>query len=268
LQKLNKDNEHDFVIPSKINALVLDEGFWLDFCRSEERHSQVQANHVSYSWDALIESFIQHTVGGTQYYASASPLDDTETILRFMARENRTRRRLLGGSLLDLIDKTPKNVRATRVVLPSKPGDPHYVFLLLPHLEGIPESEYREVRLNFLSTCCLVTKLRFPEALDIVGIATESGQDQYRSEDAVYFDGRSWNKELRAEAISLQSDLGILKNTKMSHGTILDYPSELRKLEKRPHKRSEFTMKGNSRNLPCICGSGKKFKRCCGKNQS
>jgi hypothetical protein len=68
LQKLNKDNEHDFVIPSKINALVLDEGFWLDFCRSEERHSQVQANHVSYSWDALIESFIQHTVGGTQYY--------------------------------------------------------------------------------------------------------------------------------------------------------------------------------------------------------
>ena len=268
LQKLNKDKEHDFVIPSKVKVLFLEEGFWVDFCHSEERLSQIQADHISYAWDALIENFIHHIVEGTQHYTSSSNLQDSETILRFMARENRTRRRFLADALLVLIEKTPKNVRATRVILPSKPGDPHYVFVLLPHLDGIPEHEYREVRLGFLNACCLVTKLRFPKALDIVGIATETGQDQYRSEDALYFDGRSWNDELYAEAVSLQNDLGILTNTTMFHDTILDYPSERRKLEKGPYKKSKFTMRGNSRNSPCICGSGKKFKYCCGKSQS
>jgi hypothetical protein len=266
LQKLNKEKEHDFVIPPKMNAIFLEEGFWVDFCHGEERLSQVQANQISYAWDALIETFAQHIIEGTQYYTSASNLQESETSLRFMARESRTRRRLLAGSLLDLIEKTPKNVRATRVMLPSKPGDPHYVFLLLPHLESVPEPEYREVRLSLLNAYCLVTKLRFPKALDIVGIATETGQEHYRSEDAVYFDGRSWNEGLRAEAVSLQNDLGILTNTTLFHDTVLDYPSERRKLEKGPYKRSKFVMKGNLRNSPCICGSGRKFKHCCGKS--
>lgn len=267
LQKLNADKEHDFVIPPKMNGIFFEEGFWADFCKSEERLSQIQANHTSYAWDALIEKFTKHIIEGTQYYTTSSGIQDSEIFLRFMARENRTRRRLLADCLLDLIEKTPKQMRATRVVIPSKPREPHYLFLLLPHLKNVPEEQYREVRRNFLNACCLVIKLRFPDALDVVGIATETGREPYRSEDAVYFDGRSWNEELRAEAISLQNDLGILTNTTMLHDTVLDYPSERQKLEARPSKRSKFAIKGNSRNYPCICGSGRKFKHCCGRHQ-
>ena len=127
-------------------------------------------------------------------------------------------------SLLELIEKTPPSYRATRVMLPSREGDPFYVFLLLPHLQGVPYAEYREVRMKLLEACCLVTKLKFAGALDIVGIASETGVNEYRSEDAMYYDARGWGPEQEAEARSLQEDLGLLNRTTMFKGTEKEYP--------------------------------------------
>ena len=109
-------------------------------------------------------------------------------------------------------------------MLPSKEGDPFYVFLLLPHLEGVPYAEYREVRMRLLEAYCLVTKLLYPHAQDIVGIATETGLSEYRSEDAMYYDARGWGPEEQAEAQSLQEDLGLLTRTTMFKSTEKEYP--------------------------------------------
>ncbi len=182
-----------------------------------------------------------------------------------MARENRTRRRMLAGALFELMHKTSSDMRGLRVLLPSFPGDPHYVFLLLPQFEGISEDKYRFVRSQFLQACCLVTKLRFPKALDIIGIATESGlSNGGRSEDSCYYNAREWSDEDRAEALSLQKDLEILVDPTPSFTTYLEYPSEITKFDPRIMRRSKFAMKGRDRNSPCICGSGRKFKKCCG----
>jgi len=93
-------------------------------------------------------------------------------------------------TLLEAMQTTPRSHRRTLVSLPASPGDPYYVFLLVAHPEDIEYENYRVGRRNLLEACCLVTKLRFPAALDIVGIATEpmSNLDALSSEDAMYFD--------------------------------------------------------------------------------
>ena len=265
LKYLNKDGEHDFVIPpdvpSDLKGMVIDEGFWEDFEQRPERLAQIEANKVSYAWDALIETFNKHILNNTQYRASHPDIDSSEKIMRFLAREPRTRRRFLAKSLLEIIEKTLPSQRATRIIVPSEDGDPFYVFLLLPHLDGIPPKEYREVRGAFLEACCMVTKLKFPHAMDIVGIATETGLNAIRSEDAIYLDARIWGPEQQAEAQGLQNDLGILTETELFHESINEYP------ELMSHKQRKSGLGRTTkfpRNKPCPCGSGKKYKKCCG----
>jgi hypothetical protein len=263
LKDLNDAGEHDFVVPSHIMKVGIIEGLWEEFTRSPERLAQLEANEVSYSWDALIEAFSTHVLAGTQYYTTHpgyENLPNQEKIFRFLAREPRTRRRMLVRGLLEAIRDTPQKMRFTRVMLPSKPGDPHYVFLLLPHLPSVSYEEYREGRLKFLEACCMVTKLKFPEAEDIVGIATESGRGVKGTEDILYYDARVWTEDDAAEARSLQMDLNLLTEVTKVEGTEKEYPVS------RPSSRqypSGFTP-GFPRKQPCPCGSGKKYKRCCG----
>jgi SEC-C motif len=236
---------------------------WLPFSISVDK---LAANEVSYSWDALIEAFSTHVLAGTQYYTTHpgyENLSNQEKIFRFLAREPRTRRRLLVRGLLEAIRDTPKTMRFTRVMMPSKPGDPYYVFLLLPHLPSVTYEEYREGRLKFLEACCMVAKLKFPKAEDIVGIATESGRGVKGTEDILYYDARMWTEEDAAEARSLHRDLNLLTEVTKVEGTEKEYPVSRPSLR---HYPPDFTPQasGFPRKQPCPCGSGKKYKRCCG----
>ncbi len=165
LKDLNPEGEHDFVIEPNIDGIFIDAGFWDNFIKSPERLSQIEANRISYSWDALIEKFNYHIMNDSQYISDPLGARNQELTVRFLAREPRTRRRMLAASLIELIEKSPKSYKATRVMAPSKKGDPYFVFLLVPHLDGIPSQEYREVRAKFLEAHCMVTKLTFPDAL-------------------------------------------------------------------------------------------------------
>jgi hypothetical protein len=59
---------------------------------------------------------------------------------------------------------------------------------------------YRQVRGEYLNCCLRVVKLKWPDALDIVGFATESGRDAHGSEDAAYLDVREWSDEAQEDA--------------------------------------------------------------------
>ena len=191
-----KDGKHGFAVPTNIHALALPEGEWEDFERSEERRAQVTADHISYYWDALIETFNQHILGGTSHFVSHTHIGEHEKIMRFLARESRFRRRMLAEALVALIEKATPQQRATRVVLPSFPGDPHFVFLLLPKLDSQSEEDYRLIRREILEACCRVTKVVCPEAEDIVGIATQTDPRLATpSEDALYLNARHWTPE-------------------------------------------------------------------------
>jgi hypothetical protein len=261
LSRLDQNGAHDFVLPSEIDEIVIDEGLWEDFAQSPERAGQLAANEISYRWDALIETFARYIIEDTQYYRTHEGIANQEKIVRFPARENRTRRRLLSNSLVSFIESIPASMKAARVVLPSKAGDPYYVFLLLPHLSSIQSQEYREVRRTLLGAYCSAVKLKYPEAEDIVGIATETGIGEFRSEDVAFLDARQWSEAEYREAQEQQEGLELLRDTTKFTGTVYEYPptASPRTL---PHY---FAIKGRHRNEPCPCGSGMKAKRCCGQ---
>lgn len=258
LQHLGPDGNHDFVIEPDLTGLCIGEGLWKNFENHLQRKAQIEANRISYSWDKLIESFLQHLFAGTSYYLSDANTTQQEKGFRFLARENRTRRRMLALAINDLIKKTPINVRATRTVLPSREGDPYYVFLVFPKPEHIEYKKYREVRGEFLQRYCLITKLNFPAALDIIGIATETGYHEERSEDFVYYDARDWTEERKKEAQDIETELkelGLLGDRRTHAQRVKEYPEI---------ESSKIKLKGAFRNTPCPCGSEKKYKKCHG----
>jgi hypothetical protein len=259
LEKTNEKGEHDFVFPKNAqnaNSIILTEGHWEDFERSPDRQAQLRANEISYVWDGLIERFSYYALRGEQFYSDSGGLSSTEIILRFLAREPRTRRRMLGKGLMEMLEKTPADIRRLRVILPSNPGDPHYVFLLFPVFKNHSYEDNRAVRRSFLEACCNVAKLRYPDAQDIVGIATESGMSNAeRSEDAVYLDARQWTKESYDDALRIQKELKIFAEARETRSVEQEYPTNHRTME----------IPDNPRNKLCPCDSGRKYKRCHGR---
>ena len=216
LKNMNTAGEHDLVFRADVAGVTLLEGGWEAFQRNPQRLAQVEQNRISYLWDSLIEEFNKHALGGTQYYSSDGGLQGVEEVLRFCAREPRTRRRMLAMALKEMLETTGPDQTRRRIIQPSRPGDPYYVFLLVPRDSNRPYEEYREVRREYLEVCMRVAKLKCPKALDIIGIATETGlDDSRRSEDAAYLDGRVWTAEHQADAERLQRELELFVDPKI-----------------------------------------------------
>jgi hypothetical protein len=258
LRNFSGSGEHDFVFPNppggeRPSQIFVPEGHWEDFQQQPERLEQLRQDRISYAWDELIEKFNHYAMRGEQYFVTDGGIKDTEKVLRFMAREPRWKRRYLAHSLLEMLRTTPSHLRRLRVIPPVDKGDPYYVFLLLPIPRGITDERYRLVRRNFLESCCAVARLEYPDARDIVGIATESGvNNKGRSEDAIYFDGSHWTEEMATTARVHQEELRILKSARRFEEQMEEYPA----VHALPEEK-------NPRNKPCPCGSGKKYKHCC-----
>ncbi len=257
LRNLNAKGEHDFVFPfaaeENASCVLVPEGEWTRFERHPQRIAQLKADQISYSWDALIETFNKHTLAGTHFTSVGNGFRDSERVRRFLAREPRFKRRHLALMIHDMLRNTPPDFRCVRVLPAILPGDPHYVFVLFPGntIIQLPYDQYRNIRIEFLRACCMTTKMKMPTALDIVGIATESGSEKMRSEDSMYLDAREWTSEMEKEAIDLQRELKILESPERVEGKLNEFP------------RFEMTSpKKVGRNSLCPCGSGKKYKKC------
>lgn len=225
---MNDAGKHDLLPrPSKSGAtvkMVLDEDWWLGYQNGPEFRRKAAAEEVSYFRDHHIEKFTKHFLQGTSQYLSDTTPETHERTVRFFARENRTRRRMLASSLVEMLKTTPEDKIRTRVLLPSRPGDPHGVFVLFPALPDKPHEQYRTVRREYLNACCQVVKLQHPDALDVVGFATKSGRRGLGSEDAAYYDARNWNEGFAQQARRLQRDLRILANPRIIEQTEYEYP--------------------------------------------
>ena len=252
LSRVDANSEHDFVVDPNCPGFVLVEGHWSAFVGSPARQAQVDANKISYVWDAILEGVLGQLAAGT-YKSSVEGLSEHEKSFRWMARENRTRRRMLAECFVELLEKTRPDFRASRVVKPTSVGEPYYLFLLLPQYPTWTREQYRRIRAKMLTDYCLVVKLQFPDALHVVGIAAESGIDDPDLPDLSHFDSVNWTPELAEQAKSLKRELGIFTDTKVSTRIVEEFP-------RTPSRESTSV----SRNSPCPCGSGKRYKRCCG----
>ena len=264
LSQINEQEEHDFLFAGEYKEVALDEGFWDAFARSPERERQVAANKISYLWDSVIERFGQNILVYKRYESSHSEVRDQEKLIRFLAREPRLRRRILSRALSELIARSGPTEKAVRVFFPSRRGDPYYVFLLLPKLSGVADHEYRETRMKLLTAYCYAAKLKRPDAEYIVGLAREPGDIVPHSEDLICVDVRELTQEDREEAESLKRDLGLLQHTKLFRRTEKGYP-DAAEAQRGSSGELGLRLKGRDRNSPCPCGSGRKYKRCCGR---
>ena len=96
--------------------------------------------------------------------------------------------------------------------------------MCLPQPVYISYEEYREARGNLLEACLMVVKYKFPEAIDIVGIASEPLRpDTGSSEDLIYLDASDWTVEMDSEAAKLQKELDILNSPIISNINEKDY---------------------------------------------
>jgi hypothetical protein len=237
-QQLDKKGEHEFILPKEnLSGFTLAEGFWENFIHSAERKSQLEANRISYAWDSLIETFNKNILRDNQYYASPTDTTSQEKMVKFLAREHRTRRRMLAKALYGLLNKTMSSEHGARVIAPSDKGDPYYIFLVLPKPEDVTNEKYREIRRELLGDYCLVVKYKFPEAEDIIGFATEIGKNGHRSEDLIYLDARQWTEENQLLAERYHNEMGLLKTINRFEGKEFEFPAE--KEKKRKRRRSK-----------------------------
>lgn len=228
LSKVDEHGKHDFVVPEDVTDFFLDEGFWQDFVGSEQRARQQAADQVSYFWDALIEAFSTHIIHNTQYWSNVGEADGVDAVVRFLAREDRTRRRLLASKLIEVIDTTPRNFRRIGIVWSQNPDETCFVFLVFPVPDHITYERYRDVRREYLAMCCQIAKARLPSARHIVGIATETvpWERDGSSEDAIYLDAQDWSDEAQADALRFSEEFGILTNPEAYHISIREYPDD------------------------------------------
>jgi len=95
--------------------------------------------------------------------------------------------------------------------------------MVMRHLDGVPYEEYRLARRRYLEAYMQVLKVLYPEAQDIVGIATGPPENE-NSEDLLYVDARYWTVEDQHKAEILQRETGFLTELKRYQGKVKTYP--------------------------------------------
>ena len=261
LRNVGPDDWHDFILPQGAHLICIDEGLWLGYQQHPQRLDQLQADKISYLWDELTERFNTNILNDTQYETTRRGVTHSERLVRFLARESRTRRRFLTTRFIGLCQRVgTQSWKEVRVIEPSSPGDPYYVFMVMRHLDGVPYEKYRQARRHCLGEYLQVVKVVYPEAEDVVGIAIGPPENE-NSEDLLYLDTRFWTEEHQREAERLQRETGFLTKITRYEGTVKTYPD----LAPRPSGQSGRSPKGRDRNKLCYCGSGRKFKYCHGR---
>lgn len=240
-------------------SLTLMEGDWSQHLYSDEYIKIKEARRHSYAWDLLIRNFDEAILAGNVPEWTDRHIHSHELALRMVARERRAFRQILGRNLLEKRSAVKSNERSARV-LPSSYGDTCYVILVF----GLESSEnlenYRQERFACLHAYCYVVKLKNPKIRYVVGIATEQMIAPWHSEELIVFDFEGWDEADNKIARKLQEEYSILKNIKQEHSN-----------EELVHEMFPWLVSQSQprktkigRNERCPCGSGKKYKKCCG----
>ena len=215
-----------------------------------EWHNKIKK---SYFWDELLQKTFFYIENGLSLTTTSPTIQEQSELFKRMAREDRFHRYALSEGFLSFLAKINPDQRGTRILFNPDEPEVCYILFLLPRKEYMSDDGYRKVRKEMLMDYCSIVKAEYPEVLHIIGVAHESSEGQYTSEDFIYLDAREWSKEQQAEALKLKQEYEM-------HGCLAK-----RTMISRTFYPDNFKMKGRDRNKPSPCGSGKKFKNCCGK---
>lgn len=260
-----KKNKHVLRTYDGIQGLFVEEGNYFDVVNSEEFKLKEKADEVSYLWDKVIDNFVEHAISGTSSHTNADNLNDQSTMLSFLAAEKRFKRRLLAKCLVGLIEKYHNfggaRIKASRAVDKPDENGLLYFFLILSTRNFKSDENYRKARRKMLEDHAFIYKYVNPEALHIIGLATEVENYRGRSKDLIYLDCSNWNGDMQLDAKNTHdryAELNLFGNNQQYVKTHeVEYPT-VEKERNKSKKEAKF-----GRNDPCPCGSGNKYKKCC-----
>ena len=113
-------SKHDFVIPvdegESPDIIFFDESHWDSMISDNQYIAKKQADQISFAWDKLIEHFVANAGVLNEGEWQEQDKFNIEQAVRVMASESRFRRRQLAFAFIDILEKTPKDMRNVRVV--------------------------------------------------------------------------------------------------------------------------------------------------------
>jgi len=186
-----RDGKHALPkIPHGTGAVALVEGDWEFYSVSPQREAKRAADAGSYMWDDLIEyqsSFIRAGTATTVAGLTEQETDH-ERVVRALADETRFSRRQLAAHFRFALTQSQPGRKFARVVASADRANRAYVFLTAPKPSEVTYEEYRKMRSDTLLTYCTGVKLRIPDIVEAVGIASEPFSESVSSQDFVYVD--------------------------------------------------------------------------------
>lgn len=252
----NKTNEYFIgVTDQRANGVMIAEGEWMNFIKKIEYKKRKDANRISEFWDDLLQYTVQNALDGV-LGGNGNTFRGKSAIYE-MAKEPRFSRRMLSQLMTNSIKKFPgdgQQIMQNLLMMPSFYEKKAYAFLQIHHpkIEDY-DNEYRPKRRALLELACGVIKNKNPHYEQIIGIAIDAPKFNLRnSEDFILLNCEEWSDDDKEYYANLNKNFHYLEtgNLEKSLITIHDFPPNASKI---------------SRNAPCTCGSGKKYKRCCGK---
>ena len=231
------------------------EGGWDSTIESSHYSEWKRKLAISYFWDELLQRTFYYVENGLSFQTSTPSLNSQSNLFYWLAKEDRLHRFALSQAFLSFYDELKPGYRGTRTIYFYDNPDICYVLFFLPQLSTVSNEEYRSTRRNMLIDYCHIAKASLPEVKTVVGIAHETPQAPTSSEDFIYLDTSEEDQKQSLDVKEQYVAKGLLAPQKFYYSTI------------DPQKWGT-RMKGRDRNKPCPCGSGKKYKKCCGRYET
>jgi hypothetical protein len=256
----NRAGEGDkFGLPDTKQKIHIVDGGWQRVESDPRFVARKNADRRSYWWDELINKI--WASAGNEDSASDATASSTEAerIARHMAAERRFARRQICSSIAEFVKNAPPDRISRRAMRIDLCGRRCYVLVVMPRAD-MSDGEYRGRRRALLRDYAFAAAYEYRKTHDVViGIAMEHPNSGKESYDANLTEVLEWTSEFVEEAKELKSRRGFFRPdaTEFS-GRDEEYP-QIRVV----CHGSQHSIKVR-RNAPCPCGSGRKFKRCCG----
>lgn len=263
LLNINEQNKHFIGVTEKnFTGLMIHEGDWKDFSESDVYLETKNASKVSYAWDEMIQRTCQNSLDGT-LRGNADLLRGKSAIFE-MVKEPRFIRRTLADTMFKSVEDFPESLGSLArkvTVMPSFHDGTAYVFLQLKVSQTVlGQKDYRSKKQRILEIACGAAKNAFPELKTIVGIAINAPKyHEDCSEDFILMPCEIWTQEIKNHYEQENLNWNFFQTSALIKRkmNVTEFVA--------PEQKSIISEKQKvGRNVPCPCGSGKKFKKCCG----
>lgn len=247
-----------------VNSVMIGEGEWHDFIKTELYKNTKNEDRISYFWDELIQRTCQNALNGT--LGGNSDILRGQSAIFEMVKEPRFIRRAIANRMKQAIINFPDHPeQLTRQVtfLHSYLQNVGYVFFQLRVTSAIREQDdYLDKRRTLLEIACGAAKNKFSYLTKIIGIGMDAPKfaGDTNSEDFILLPCDDWPNSMRIhyEEQNLEWKFFGSPELKQHNEHVTQFvPPPATVKDVRPKSKV-------GRNDLCPCGSGKKYKKCHG----